>query len=688
MNFFNFNSHRFIRVAAAIPNVIIGCPQKNIHEIIKLATEAENNNVSIVCFPELSLPGYTCDDLFQQRIVIEACESAIHEILNATKNFNCVIIVGAPIVEQQMLFNCAVVIYKGVIKGIIPKTFLPNYREYYEKRQFNSSISLVSDEIMYAGQISIPFGVHLQFVCDVTSKIVFSVELCEDLWVPISPSVFDALAGAQITFNLSASNASVGKAEYRRKLVSSHSAKCISAYIYCSAGYGESTNDLAWDGHALIVENGNILNETNRFCYKNQIIWSEIDVDRLDSDRLRMGSFSDCAITHRSKISSVRRILLGLDYNSSPSLPLSRQISRYPFIPNCIDEQDEVCDEVLNIQRHGLIKRLRSCSINKVVIGVSGGLDSTLALIVCVLAMDQMGLERENILAYTLPGFGTSGQTLAQARDIIRMFGCSFGEIDITALCNQQIRDMGLVLDKECKEYDVTFENIQAGNRTNILFRIANKENAIVIGTSDVSELALGWCTYGVGDHMAHYHLNASVPKTLVKQIIQCLIRQRLFSLEINKVLNDILNTPISPELIPLNNEKMSPQLTEEKVGPFVLQDFNLYYITRYGYKPTKVAFMSWNAWNVGDQQSSVDVGDLKKYDIGTIKRNLNIFVTRFFGTSQFKRTAIPNAPKIGSGGSLSPRGDYRAPSDSDPEAWLFSVAKIPDNDLCGTRIS
>jgi len=501
------------------------------------------------------------------------------------------------------------------------------------------------------------------------------MELCEDIWVPIPPSTHAALAGATVLANLSASNITVGKAEYRRSLCASQSAKCIAAYLYSAAGPGESTTDLAWDGYGLVYENGDLLAESERFAQEEQVIIGDIDLERLAQDRMRTTSFNDSAGEHTEKLRTIRRVPFEFQIPDG-EVPLVRRVERFPYVPSRLMARDERCYEVYNIQVHGLMKRLSSTGTKRVVIGVSGGLDSTHALIVCARTMDRLGLPRTNVLAYTMPGFATSKTTNRNAHRIMKALGVTAGEIDIRPSCMQMFRDIGHPYAEGKPVYDITFENVQAGERTSHLFRLANLHSAMVVGTGDLSELALGWATYGVGDHMSHYNVNASVPKTLIQHLIRWIIKANEFDRKTGTVLESILNTEISPELVPNSNPDAEhpEQSTEAQIGPYELQDFNLYYITRFGFRPSKVAFLSHHAW--GDRTKGIwpDLIPPEKrneYDLATIKKWLEVFLFRFFKISQFKRSVAPNAPKVGSGGSLSPRGDWRAPSDSEATVWL-----------------
>ena len=506
--------------------------------------------------------------------------------------------------------------------------------------------------------------------------------MCEDVWVPIPPSCFAALAGATIIGNLSASNVTIGKSEYRQSLTANQSARCIAAYLYAAAGPGESTTDLAWDGHAMMYENGNRLAESERFAGRSQIIRADIDLDRLSQDRMRQTSFGGNARTHRESLQRLRRVTLEFEPIVGRLL-LDREYARFPYIPTDTAKRRQHCYEAYNIQVQGLAQRLKSSGIDKVVIGVSGGLDSTHALIVAARTMDLLNLPRRHVLAYTMPGFATSEKTHRNALRLMKALGVETNEIDIRPSCMQMLKDIGHPYAVGQTVYDITFENIQAGERTSHLFRIANLRNALVVGTGDLSELALGWCTYGVGDHMSHYNINASVPKTLIQHLIRWVAHSEQVSPETSEILIDILETEISPELIPGQVQAQPSQRTESIVGPYELQDFNNFYTTRFGYLPTKIAFISYCAWRDKTQGHWPDVPEAKRHDytIGEIRHWLEVYLYRFFQISQFKRSCVPNGPKVGSGGSLSPRGDYRAPSDSEAAIWLEDAKRIPEKD-------
>lgn len=671
--------HGFARLAVAIPAVRIAEPAFNAERTIALARRAAAEGAVLALFPELGISAYSNDDLFHQTTLLDAVEQALAEIAAAASAINALLLVGAPLRHEGRLFNCAVAICGGQIIGVTPKSYLPNYREFYEKRHFAAARDAISNTIRIAGQ-TVPFGPDLIYQAPAIPGLAVHVEICEDLWTPLPPSTFAALAGATVLCNLSASNITIGKADYRRALCMGQSARAIAAYLYSAAGLGESTTDLAWDGHALICENGELLAESQRFCDDEQIIFADVDLERLQQDRMRQTSFSDSIGDYRERLRAMRTITLPI---TPPVVTdLRREIARFPYVPNDPATRDERCYEAYNIQVHGLIQRMRSAKVEKVVIGVSGGLDSTQALIVAARAMDRLGLPRRNVLAYTMPGFATSHQTRSNAHALMAALGVSAHEIDIRPSALQMLRDLGHPAGEGAPVYDVTFENVQAGERTSHLFRLANYHNAIVVGTGDLSELALGWCTYGVGDQMAHYNVNASVPKTLIQHLIRYVIRSGELGEEANRILTDILATEISPELVPAtaNSDDKPAQRTEEIIGPYALQDFNLYYLTRYGFRPSKVAFLALHAWgdaSVGAWPEGLPAHERRAYDLPAILRWLRVFLYRFFQISQFKRSAMPNGPKVGSGGSLSPRGDWRAPSDASAAVWLAEIDRL-----------
>jgi len=679
-SFFNLYNHNFVRTAVAIPEVRVADPSHNARQTIAMMQEAGKRNALLAVFPELGLSAYTCEDLFHQQALLDSCTEALDEILKASRDIPVVAALGMPLRVNAMLFNCAVVVHQGRILGIAPKTYLPGYREYYEVRQFVPASCAATDRTDLLGQ-EVPFGNRLLFQVAEQPLLTFYVEICEDLWVPIPPSSYAALAGATVLVNLSASNATVGKADYRRQLIANQSGRCLSAYLYSGAGPGESTTDLAWDGHGMIYENGSPLCETNRFHKGPQLATGDIDLDRLVQERMRQTSFGHSVSLHKGEVAAFRTIRFGATLPREGHLPLERSYERFPFVPSDPARRDERCHEVYEIQVQGLAKRFASAGAHKLVIGVSGGLDSTQALLVCTRTADVMGIPRSHILACTMPGFATSPRTLEQARSLIRAIGCAYHEIDIRPSCMQLLRDIGHPFSDGKPTFDITFENVQAGERTNHLFRLANQSGGLVVGTSDLSELALGWCTYGVGDHMAHYHVNASVPKTLIQYLIRSTARTNQLGPEVSAILEQVLETEISPELVPGEGGDGQPvQRSEEVVGPYELQDFNLYYTLRLGYLPPKVAFLAFCAWHDRARPSWPDIPEHKRkeYTIGEIKHWLAVFLRRFFKTSQYKRSCVPNAPKVGSGGSLSPRGDWRAPSDGEAEPWLALLSRIP----------
>ncbi len=680
--FFNLYHQGFIRAAVCIPEVRVSDTKFNAENTIRLARDAAAKNAVFALFPELGLSAYSNEDLFHQDALLRGVESALEEILEATRHLNLIQVVGAPIQTDHGLYNCGIVIYRGKILGVAVKSYLPNYREFYEGRQFRPAEDALSKTINLCGQKDIPFGADLLFEIENIRHFVFYIEICEDLWVPVPPSSFAAMAGATIIGNLSASNITIGKDAYRHSLASNQSARCVAAYLYAAAGPGESTTDLAWDGHAMIYENGNLLAQSERFSPKPQLVLSDIDLDRLAQDRMRLTSFSQNARVHRDRLLRFRRVLFPVDVPDERIL-LARDYPRFPYIPTDPKKRDQHCYEAYNIQVQGLAKRLQTSGMKNAVIGISGGLDSTHALIVTARTMDLLGLSRTGVKAYTMPGFATTKKTYNNALKLMKAIGVEVNEIDIRPSCMQIFKDIGHPFAEGKAVYDITFENVQAGERTSHLFRIANMRSGLVVGTGDLSELALGWCTYGVGDHMSHYNVNVSIPKTLIQYIIRWVSRKDLFDRKVSRILLDILETEISPELVPGTNGEQPAQRTEAEIGPYELQDFNNFYTTRFGYLPTKTAFLAYQAWRDKSEGHWPDVPDKNRnaYTIGEIKRWLKVYLYRFFQISQFKRSCIPNGPKVGSGGSLSPRGDYRAPSDSEAAVWLANAEEIPDED-------
>jgi NAD+ synthase (glutamine-hydrolysing) len=675
--FHSIYRHGFVRVAACVPRVRVGDPAANAARTIALAGRAVERGAALAVFPELGLTAYSNEDLFHQDAMLDAGLAALDRVREASTGLGALLVVGAPLRVAGRLLNCAVAVHRGKVLAAAPKTYLPNYREFYEQRQFTSARDVCQAEVELLGE-RVPLGNDLVIEATDLPGFALHVEVCEDLWVPIPPSTYAALGGATVLANLSASNITIGKAEYRRSLCASQSAKTVSAYVYAAAGAGESTTDLAWDGHAMIWENGELLAETERFALDEQVALADVDLDRLRQDRMRLTSLHDSALDHRPAVERLRRIPVALGVPEVEGL--LREVPRFPYVPSDPRRLDERCFEAYHIQVQGLATRLESTGIRRAVIGVSGGLDSTQALLVTVRAFDRLRLPRSQVLAYTLPGFATSEATLANARALMSSLGVTAGQIDIRPSCLQMLKDLGHPFAAGEPVYDVTFENVQAGERTSHLFRLANRHAGLVVGTGDLSELALGWCTYGVGDQMAHYNVNASVPKTLIRHLIRWTATSGQVGGEAARVLEAILATPISPELVPSGRHQDAGepvQRTEAVIGPFDLQDFNLYWISRFGFRPSRVAFLALHAWGDrgrGSWPPLVPESERRQYDLATIKHWLEVFLRRFFGESQFKRSATPNAPKVGSGGSLSPRGDWRAPSDASAEAWLAEL--------------
>lgn len=679
MNQDNIYTHGMLRVVTVAPVVTIGQPAANAARMLETWKAAHADDAALIVFPELGLTAYAIDDLLLQDALLDAAEQAIDVLAVASRELTPVAIVGAPLRVSGRLYNTAVVIHRGRILGVVPKTYLPNYREFYEARHFASGAHVPVSEIQLGG-MTVPFGTDLLFTARDYGDFTLHVEVCEDVWVPIPPSAHAALAGATVLANISASNATIGKSDYRHALCKAHSGRCMAAYIYSAAGPGESTTDLAWDGHTMIYENGVLLAESERFAPGGSVVVTDLDLELLRQERMRHGTFQDCAVNHARPLDSIRRIGFELAPQRTGVVPLKRNVNRFPFVPNAAAKLSELCFEAYNIQVQGLKQRLTASRIEKIVIGVSGGLDSTQALVVAARTMDAMRLPRGNILAYTLPGFATSTSTKSNAWRLMQTLGVTAEEIDIMPASRQMLADVDHPFVTGKAQYDVTFENVQAGARTSLLFRLANHHNGLVLGTGDLSELALGWCTYGVGDQMSHYNVNASVPKTLIQHLIRWVASENLFGREASSVLIDILGTEISPELVPGTDDKPA-QRTEDVVGPYELQDFNLFYVTRHGLRPSKVAYLAQNAWSdatKGDWPPGIAEGGRHAYDREAIDKWLRVFLTRFFQTSQFKRSAMPNGPKVSPGGSLSPRGDWRAPSDGSADVWLDELVRDP----------
>ncbi len=672
--------HGYVRVAAAVPRVRIGDPAYNAERSLGLARQAHERDAALIVFPELGLTAYTSDDLFHQDALLEAALAGIEVVRRASEPLTPVIVVGAPLRTEQGVYNAAVVIHRGRVLGAVPKSYLPEYREFYEKRQFRAARDLVHPQININGT-TVPFGNDLLFSATDVDDFTLHVEICEDLWAPIPPSTYGALAGATVLANLSASNITVGKSEYRHVLCAGHSARTLSAYVYTAAGRGESTTDMAWDGQAMIYENGDFLAEAERYPLDDHLITADVDLDRLRSDRTERSSWGDSIHDLRERLQQLRRIEFELRPPAHEVRPVG-EVPRFPYVPNDPRSRRERCEEVYMIQVSGLQTRLEATGIEKLVIGVSGGLDSTHALIVAARALDRLQLPRSNVLAYTMPGFGTSDTTLRSARELMRALGVSANELDIRPASQKMLESLGHPAATGEPLYDITFENVQAGERTSHLFRLANLHNGLVLGTGDLSELALGWSTYGVGDQMSHYNVNASVPKTLIQFLLRWAVDTDEFGPDAGRVLAAVLDTAISPELIPAGADagaEAPHQNSEHTVGPYELQDFFLYHVLRFGNRPSKVAWLAHQAWGDRDRGAWPDLIPPQRrneYSLEQTERWLRVFLHRFFQTSQFKRSAIPNAPKVGSGGSLSPRGDWRAPSDGNATTWLAELER------------
>ncbi len=663
--------HGFVRVAAAVPHVRPADPAFNTERTLALARQASDAGAALVVFPELGISAYAIDDLLHQQALLDATLDGLAALVAASAELGAMLVVGAPLRAEQGLFNTAVVIHAGRVLGVVPKSYLPEYREYYEKRQFRAARDRVGASLTLLGE-EVPFGPDLLFAAEDLPELVVHVEICEDLWAPVPPSSYAALAGATVLANLSASNITIGKADHRRLLCEAHSSRTVAAYVFTAAGDGESTTDLAWDGQALVCEHGAVLGEGERFAREEQLLQADVDVGRLVAERGRISSFTDSITDHRDRVATLRRVPFAVGRDGM-DVALERTIERFPYVPADAARRAERCEEVYNIQVRGLETRMRATGTEKVVIGVSGGLDSTHALIVAVRAVDRLGLPRENVLAYTMPGFATSAYTLENSHRLMRALGVSAEEIDIRPSARQMLQDIRHPAAAGAEQYDVTYENVQAGERTSHLFRLANFHRGIVIGTGDLSELALGWATYGVGDHMSHYSVNASVPKTLIQFLIRWAIDTEQLSADASAVLADVLDTEISPELIPVAEGAKPAAATESVVGPYELNDFFLYYTIRYGFAPGKIAYLARHAWQdrtTGVWPDLIPEAARNEYTPETLHGWLDTFLERFFHTSQFKRSTIPNAPKVGSGGSLSPRGDWRAPSDGSATAW------------------
>ncbi|MBN8529515.1 MAG: NAD(+) synthase [Caulobacterales bacterium] len=674
----------FVRVAAATPVVHIADPAANASQHIALIEQAGAQGVDLIVFPELSLTGYAIDDLLMQDALLAQVETCIKPLAAAARAAGVIAVVGAPIRQGDALYNCALVLAGGHVQAVVPKTYLPNYREYYEKRWFASG-GQARGAVRMGDDWAARFGTD--FVIEVAGRpgFVFGVEICEDYWAPLPPSTRQALAGARILVNLSASNVLIGKAEDRERLSAGQSARAMAAYLFTASGWGESTTDLAWDGQATIHELGARIAEGPRFSMQPHLTVADIDVERIGLERMRTGTFADCARDEARRTGEDERIgrllIAEEDAPKGPDGPLMRAVDRFPFVPDDAARLDQDCYEAFNIQVQGLMRRMTATGAERVVIGVSGGLDSTQALLVACHAFDRLGLPRTDILAYTLPGFATSDGTKTNAWSLMTALGVTGAEIDIRPAAERMLADIDHPHARGEPTYDITFENVQAGLRTDYLFRLASQNRAFVLGTGDLSELALGWATYGVGDHMSHYNVNGGVAKTLIRHLIRWVAEREMKGSEAAPVLRAILAQDISPELTPAVDGKL--QSTEATVGPYALNDFFLFHITRYGSTPSKVAYLAHQAWGDaarGAWPEGTPKDERVAYDLKTIKTWLRKFLIRFFQTSQFKRSALPNGPKVVTGGSLSPRGDWRAPSDGSAKVWLDELeTNTPD---------
>jgi NAD+ synthase (glutamine-hydrolysing) len=670
--------HGFARVAACTIPVAIADPRANADAVLAMARECDADAVAVAVFPELCLTGYAIEDLVMQDAVLDAVVDAVERLVQASADLFPMLVVGAPLRHGSRLYNCALVIHRGELLGVVPKSYLPTYREFYERRWYAPGDDRAGEDIRVGG-LEAPFGPDLLFEALDLPGLVVHAEVCEDVWVPIPPSSEAALAGATVLLNLSGSPITIARAEDRRNLCASQSLRCLAAYAYAAAGMGESTNDVSWDGQTMIFEGGVLLADTERFPDGPRRSVADVDLDRLRQDRIRQGTFDDNRRTHSPVF---RTVHFELD-PPAVDVGLRRLLDRFPFVPDDPARLAQDCYEAFNIQVSGLEQRLRAIGSPKPVIGVSGGLDSTHALLVVARAMDRMGRPRSDILAYTMPGFATGEHTRTNAIALAESVGASIETIDIRPAATEILSGIGHPFASGEPVYDVTFENVQAGVRTDLLFRLANRHGGLVIGTSDLSELALGWATYGVGDQMSHYAVNAGVPKTLIQHVIRWVIAagEGVDDAEA-AVLQSVLDTEISPELVPAGQDG-KVQSTEDTIGPYALHDFTLFHVLRYGLRPSKIAFLAAHAWSdpdAGAWPPGFPESDRYAYDLPTVTAWLQVFLRRYFAFAQFKRSAIPNGPKVSPAGSLSPRGDWRAPSDGNATAWLDELrAALPD---------
>ncbi|HEX3731888.1 MAG TPA: NAD(+) synthase [Mycobacteriales bacterium] len=681
MDFRSVYSHGFLRVAACTLRTSIADPAANAESVLRVARECHAEGVGLAVFPELTLSGYSIEDVLLQDALLDAVEAALRDIVDASAELLPMLVVGAPLRYRHRAYNTAVVIHRGRVLGVAPKSYLPTYREFYERRQLAPGDDVRGTIRLGVSRIEAPFGPDLLFEAEDVTGFVLHVEVCEDMWVPVPPSAEATLAGATVLANLSGSPITIGRAEDRSLMCRSASSRCLAAYVYAAAGEGESSTDLSWDGQTMIWENGALLADTERFPQGDRRSVADVDLELLRAERLRMGTFDYNRRHHADHVDAFRRITFRLDAPTG-DIDLRRCIERFPFVPSNAIRLEQDCYEAYSIQVAGLEQRLRAIGQPKVVIGISGGLDSTHALIVAAKAMDRQGRPRGDVLAFTLPGFATSDHTKGNALRLAKALGVTFTEIDITDTARLMLTELGHPFSQGEPVYDVTFENVQAGLRTDYLFRAANQRGGIVLGTGDLSELALGWSTYGVGDQMSHYNVNAGVPKTLIQHLIRWVIASGQFADEVGETLQSVLDTEITPELVPAAQDG-TVQSSETKIGPYSLQDFSLFYVLRHGFRPSKIAFLSWHAWRdakSGEWPPGYPAERRLAYSLAEIRRWLEVFVQRFYSFSQFKRSALPNGPKVVAGGSLSPRGDWRAPSDMSARIWLEELRRaVPE---------
>ena len=675
--------HGFARIAACTIPITIADPAANAEAVLASARTCDSETVAVALFPELCLTGYSIEDLLMQDAVLDAVEAAVAQLVEASADLFPMIVVGAPLRHRNRLYNCAVVIHRGELLGVAPKSYLPTYREFYEHRWFARGDDQIGEDIRI-GDLEAPFGPDLLFEALDVPGLVVHAEICEDFWVPIPPSSEAALAGATVLLNLSGSPITIARAEDRKDLSKSQSLRCLAAYAYAAAGMGESTNDVSWDGQTMIYEGGALLAETERFPDGPRHSVADVDLDRLRQDRLRQGTFDDNRRTTQSGLGA--REFRTVHFELEPparDIGLRRTLDRFPFVPDDPARLAQDCYEAFNIQVSGLVQRMEAIGRPKPVIGLSGGLDSTHALLVVARAMDRMGRPRSDILAYTMPGFATTEHTKSNAIALAESVGASIETIDIRRASTEILEGIQHPFSNGEPLYDITFENVQAGIRTDFLFRLANQNGGMVIGTSDLSELALGWATYGVGDQMSHYAVNAGVPKTLIQHVIRWVVSEREGVDETEAaVLQSVLDTEITPELVPAHQDGTILS-TEDRIGPYALHDFALFHLLRYGARPSKIAYLAALAWGDAEEGAwppGFPADDRYAYDLPTVVKWLQVFLHRYFAFAQFKRSAIPNGPKVSPVGSLSPRGDWRAPSDGNANAWIAELkAALPE---------